>query len=141
MYICTMAGLERRYEAQHLLKMQSGANRLSRMLKINAEQIADISKDIADKLGEFSAAGTGVFQDYADVMKLTKEQLKQANELARIKAKYWFFSQIIASSKTGMSKVHFNNFIKGKKDLGAERLAKVERMNEDRTKALLSEDH
>jgi hypothetical protein len=39
---------------------------------INAEQIADISKDIADKVGEFSAAGTGAFQDYADVMKLTK---------------------------------------------------------------------
>ena len=40
---------------------------------INAEQIADISKDIADKVGEFSAAGTGAFQDYADVMKLTKD--------------------------------------------------------------------
>ena len=43
---------------------------------INAEQIADISKDIADKVGEFSAAGTGTFQDYADVMKLTKEQAR-----------------------------------------------------------------
>lgn len=40
---------------------------------INAEQIADISKDIADKVGEFSAAGTGAFQDYADVMKLSKD--------------------------------------------------------------------
>jgi len=44
---------------------------------INAEQIADISKDISDKLGEFSAAGAGAFQDYADVMKLTKEQAKE----------------------------------------------------------------
>lgn len=43
---------------------------------INAEQIADISKDIADKVGEFSAAGTGAFQDYADVMKLTKEEAR-----------------------------------------------------------------
>jgi hypothetical protein len=43
---------------------------------IDAEQIADISKDIADKVGEFSAAGTGTFQDYADVMKLTKEQAR-----------------------------------------------------------------
>ena len=34
---------------------------------IDAEKIADISKDIADKVGEFSAAGTGAFQDYADV--------------------------------------------------------------------------
>ena len=45
---------------------------------INAEQIADISKDIADKVGEFSAAGTGAFQDYADVMKLTKDEARDA---------------------------------------------------------------
>ena len=45
---------------------------------INADQIADISKDIADKVGEFSAAGTGAFQDYADVIKLTKEEAQQA---------------------------------------------------------------
>jgi hypothetical protein len=43
---------------------------------INAEQIADISKDISDKVGEFAAAGTGTFQDYADVMKLTKEEAR-----------------------------------------------------------------
>ena len=43
---------------------------------INAEKIADISKDISDKVGEFAAAGTGTFQDYADVMKLTKEQAR-----------------------------------------------------------------
>ena len=43
---------------------------------INAEQIADISKDVSDKVGEFSAVGTGAFQDYADVMKLTKEEAK-----------------------------------------------------------------
>jgi hypothetical protein len=49
---------------------------------INGEQIADISKDIADKVGEFSAAGTGAFQDYADVMKLTKDQAREtAQEL------------------------------------------------------------
>jgi hypothetical protein len=45
---------------------------------INAEQIADISKDIADKVGEFSAAGTGAFQDYADVMKLSKDAAREA---------------------------------------------------------------
>jgi len=43
---------------------------------INAEKIADISKDISDKVGEFAAAGTGTFQDYADVMKLTKEEAR-----------------------------------------------------------------
>jgi len=41
---------------------------------ISAEQIADISKDIADRVGEFSAAGTGTFQDYADVLKLTADE-------------------------------------------------------------------
>ena len=41
---------------------------------INAEQIADISKDLSDKLGEFGKAGTGAFQDFADVTGLTKEQ-------------------------------------------------------------------
>jgi hypothetical protein len=43
---------------------------------INAEQIADISKDLSDKLGEFGKAGTGAFQDFADVTGLTKEQAK-----------------------------------------------------------------
>jgi hypothetical protein len=46
---------------------------------VNAEQFADISKDIADRLGEFAAAGTGTFQDYADVVGLSKTQ---AQELA-----------------------------------------------------------
>ncbi len=45
---------------------------------IDAEKIADISKDIADRIGEFSAAGTGAFQDYADVMKLSKDQAREA---------------------------------------------------------------
>ena len=41
---------------------------------ISGEQIADISKDISDKVGEFATAGTGAFQDYADAMGLTKSQ-------------------------------------------------------------------
>ena len=41
---------------------------------INAEQIADISKDISDKLGEFGKAGTGPFQDFADVIGITTEE-------------------------------------------------------------------
>ena len=41
---------------------------------VNAEQIADISKDVSDKVGEFATVGTGAFQDYADVMGLTKSQ-------------------------------------------------------------------
>ncbi len=41
---------------------------------INAEQIADISKDVADRLGEFATTGTGTFQDFADVMNLSKSR-------------------------------------------------------------------
>jgi hypothetical protein len=45
---------------------------------INADQIGDISKEISLKVGEFAAAGTGAFQDYADVLKLTKDQAREA---------------------------------------------------------------
>ena len=45
---------------------------------VNGEQIADISKDISDKVAEFSIAGTGAFQDYADSIKLTKEEAREA---------------------------------------------------------------
>jgi hypothetical protein len=45
---------------------------------ISAEQMGDISKEIALKISEFGAAGTGAFQDYADVMSMTKDQAKAA---------------------------------------------------------------
>lgn len=44
---------------------------------VNAENISDISKDISDKLGEFATAGTGAFQDFVDVMGLTKAEGKE----------------------------------------------------------------
>lgn len=44
---------------------------------INAEQIADITKDVSDRLGEFATAGTGVFQDFADVMGYTADEAQQ----------------------------------------------------------------
>ena len=43
---------------------------------INAEQIADISKDVSDKVGEFARDATGPFQDFANQMRLTKRQAK-----------------------------------------------------------------
>lgn len=46
---------------------------------VDAEQIADISKDISDKVSEFSIAGTGAFQDYADSIKLTKDEARAAS--------------------------------------------------------------
>ena len=44
----------------------------------DAAKIADASKDITDRIGEFSAAGTGVFQDYIDVMKISKDEARAA---------------------------------------------------------------
>ncbi len=46
---------------------------------INAEQIADISKDVSDKLGEYAATGSGAFQDFADV---TGKSTEEAQRLA-----------------------------------------------------------
>lgn len=40
---------------------------------IDAENIADISKDMSDKIGEFAKVGTGAFQDFADVANLSKD--------------------------------------------------------------------
>lgn len=45
---------------------------------IDAAKMGDASKDIADRIGEFAAAGTGVFQDYADTMKLSKDAAMEA---------------------------------------------------------------
>lgn len=41
---------------------------------LTAEQTADISKDLKDKLGEFATVGTGAFQDFVDVIGITKTE-------------------------------------------------------------------
>ncbi len=49
---------------------------------LSAEKLGDIYKDVRDKTGEFAAAGSGAFQDFVDVMKMTKgEGRKLAQEL------------------------------------------------------------
>ncbi len=45
---------------------------------IDAGKISDISKDVGEKVAEFAAAGTGAFQDYADVMKLSATEAQAA---------------------------------------------------------------
>ena len=50
---------------------------------ISTEQYADISKDVKDKIGEFATAGTGAFQDFADVVGMsTEEAQKFAQEMS-----------------------------------------------------------
>jgi hypothetical protein len=46
----------------------------TRQYGVDADQIADISKDVADRVGEFAAVGTGAFQDFVDVVGLTKQE-------------------------------------------------------------------
>ena len=41
---------------------------------VSAEQIADISKDVSDRVGEFATAGTGAFQDFVDVTRLSRSE-------------------------------------------------------------------
>lgn len=43
-------------------------------LGVSAEQFADISKDVADKMGEYANVGTGAFQDFVDVMGMGKDE-------------------------------------------------------------------
>ena len=43
---------------------------------IEADSVADLTKDISDRLGEFATAGTGAFQDFADVMGFTASEAR-----------------------------------------------------------------
>ena len=71
---------------------------------VNAEQIADISKDISDKVAEFSIAGTGAFQDYADTIKLTKEEAREAaKEFTTMSSEEVIGKMISEMEKAGVS--------------------------------------
>jgi len=53
---------------------------------VDAKGTADAMNDVSERLGEFAAAASGPFQDFADVMGLTKKQaVDMANELQRMK--------------------------------------------------------
>lgn len=53
---------------------------------VDAKGTADAMNDVSERLGEFAAAGTGPFQDFADVMGLTKAQaVSMAAELQKLK--------------------------------------------------------
>ena len=47
---------------------------------INIEKLGDISKDTREKIGDFLNTGGGGFQDFADAMKLTKEETRLVAE-------------------------------------------------------------
>ena len=59
----------------------------AKMYGVEAGSLSDISKDLFDKIGEYSAVGTGAFQDVADVIGLSKDEaIKFANELSSLTA-------------------------------------------------------
>lgn len=71
---------------------------------ITAEKIADISKDISDKLGDFIAAGSGAFQDFADVMKLNEDQARAtALEFSRMSGRDVLIEMVTQMEDAGAS--------------------------------------
>lgn len=47
---------------------------------VDADQVADITKDVSDRFGEFATAASGPFQDFADLMGMSKEEAQAAAE-------------------------------------------------------------
>jgi hypothetical protein len=45
---------------------------------LDADSVADITKDLSDRFGEFATAGSGAFQDFADVMGLSAREARVA---------------------------------------------------------------
>ena len=71
---------------------------------LSAEQMGDISKDISDKISEFSIAGTGAFQDYADTVKLTKEEAREAaKEFAAMSSQEVIGKMVSEMERAGVS--------------------------------------
>ena len=72
---------------------------------VSGEQFADITKDMSDKLGEFAAVGTGPFQDYIDVMGMTKDAgrdlAKQLQNLSGPQAIQFLVSEMERVGTTG----------------------------------------
>jgi len=47
---------------------------------ISAEKLADVSKDVKEKLGEFASVGTGAFTDFKDVMGISDAKARSLAE-------------------------------------------------------------
>ena len=63
----------------------------------------------------------------------------KANTRLRESVKSWCLKQKTIASEIPMSSVHFNYWIKDKKDLGPKSIEKVEKWHEDKKKALFNE--
>ncbi len=77
----------------------------AKVYNVDAEKMADISKDLKDKIGEFSAVGTGAFQDFVDVVGISKDEaLETANQFQHMSSDQvlgQMVSQMEAAGATG----------------------------------------
>jgi len=88
----------------------------TRQFGINGEQIADISKDIADKMGEFARDASGPFQDVANALGLTKEQARElAIEMEDLSSEQVIGELVSRMEEAGLST---NNMIQVTESLG-----------------------
>lgn len=72
---------------------------------VDADQVADITKDVSDRLGEFTRSGTGAFEDFADIMGMSKEQALETaeafSEMSGTEAIQAMVSQMESAGATG----------------------------------------
>lgn len=77
---------------------------------VSAEQVADISKDTLEKIGEYINAGSGGLQDFADAMGMTKEEtLKWAKSVQGMSGQQIFQKMINEMEAVGLSSEQMSN--------------------------------
>lgn len=77
---------------------------------VSAEQIADISKDTLEKIGEYINAGSGGLQDFADAMGMTKDEtLAWAKSVQGMSGQQVFQKMINEMEAVGLSSEQMSN--------------------------------
>tara|TARA_R110002126_G_scaffold28515_2_gene94978 strand:- start:860 stop:3214 length:2355 start_codon:yes stop_codon:yes gene_type:complete len=68
------------------------------------EMLGSTMQDVKDKIGDFTAGGAGAFQDYADAMKLTEDQVKAtAAEFTRMSGRDVLIAMTTRMEDAGVS--------------------------------------
>jgi len=81
---------------------------------INLEKLGDISKDTREKIGDFLNTGGGGFQDFADAMKLTKEETQAAaNEFAVMSGPKILQEMVTRMEAANVSAVQMSHALEG----------------------------
>ena len=81
---------------------------------INLEKLGDISKDTLEKVGDYLNTGGGGFQDFADAMKLTKEETKLvAKEFSVLSGPEILQQMVTRMEEAGVSTVQMSHALEG----------------------------